>query len=70
LDAGREQISEMFKQFYDLLILIRALLLLIGDDHRVTLEKYLITGMPEGVAAKVETDNMSGWLLFGSFWIW
>ncbi|KAI6177845.1 Lateral signaling target protein 2-like protein [Aphelenchoides bicaudatus] len=58
LDAGREQISDMFKQFYDLLILIRALLLLIGDEHRVTLEKYLITGMPDG-GAKLETANMT-----------
>lgn len=47
----------MFKQFYDLLILIRALLLLIDNEHRLTLEKYLITGMPDG---NIQTAEMTG----------
>jgi hypothetical protein len=61
LDAGCDKISEMFRQFYDLLILIRSLLLLIGDDHRVTLEKYLITGMPDSNES-IQTANMTGLL--------
>jgi len=41
-----------------LLVLIRSLLLLIGDENRVTLEKYLITGMPDGNDT-IQTANMT-----------
>jgi hypothetical protein len=62
LKAGRENISEMFRQFYDLLARIQSLLILIEEDHRLTLEKYLITGMPDGNNV-LNTENMSSKLV-------
>ncbi|KAI6240151.1 hypothetical protein M3Y99_00502200 [Aphelenchoides fujianensis] len=56
LNRGREHISEMFRHFYDLLLLIRSLLLIIEDGQRATLERYLITGMPDGNNAIHSTD--------------
>ncbi|CAD5216907.1 unnamed protein product [Bursaphelenchus okinawaensis] len=47
LNQGRENISEMFRHFYDLLKLIRSLLKMVEDNERELLENYLITGIPE-----------------------
>ncbi|KAI6215263.1 hypothetical protein M3Y94_00365400 [Aphelenchoides besseyi] len=58
LNLGREHISEMFRHFYDLLLLIRSLLLIIEDGQRAKLERYLITGMPDG-KDMVHSTNVS-----------
>ena len=46
--AHIRRFAEMFRHFYDLLLLIRSLLVIIDEKQRVTLERYLIRGMPDG----------------------
>uniref|UniRef100_A0A1I7SQ18 FYVE-type domain-containing protein n=1 Tax=Bursaphelenchus xylophilus TaxID=6326 RepID=A0A1I7SQ18_BURXY len=56
LNQGRENISEMFRHFYDLLKLIRTLLNLVEDENQILLENYLITGIPEERRTLREND--------------
>lgn len=60
LNQGRENISEMFRHFFDLLVLIRSLLQFIEEDKRLLLESYLITGIPEEL--DVHNNEVSGLL--------